>query len=169
MKRLIFTGLIAILLLSSFSGLAFAAPGVTDDAVLKELAAVRKATAKYHDVTVAEADGFIQASACTAVPGLGGMGIHYVNFGRMDLSVNALEPEVLLYAPTADGLKLVGVEYFMPYVPVFPVPQLFGRPFDGPMPGHDEHMPVHYDLHVWLWQANPTGIFSIWNPNVGCE
>ncbi len=36
------------------------------------------------------------------------------------------------------------------------------------MEGHDPQMPRHYDLHVWLWQANPAGIFAPFNPNVRC-
>ena len=29
-------------------------------------------------------------------------------------------------------------------------------------------MPIHYDLHVWAWEASPAGTFSQWNPNVEC-
>jgi hypothetical protein len=29
-------------------------------------------------------------------------------------------------------------------------------------------MPVHYDLHVWLWQDNPAGMFALFNPTVTC-
>lgn len=29
-------------------------------------------------------------------------------------------------------------------------------------------MPIHYDLHVWLWKANPSGMFASWNPDVTC-
>ncbi|WP_055526901.1 hypothetical protein [Streptomyces graminilatus] len=47
-------------------------------------------------------------------------------------------------------------------------PSLFGMPFDGPMPGHVAGMPVHYDLHVWLWKTNPKGMFARWNPTVTC-
>lgn len=47
-------------------------------------------------------------------------------------------------------------------------PALFGVPFDGPMPGHEEGMPEHYDLHAWAWRANPNGVFAPFNPNVGC-
>jgi len=36
------------------------------------------------------------------------------------------------------------------------------------MLGHSEGMPIHYDLHVWAWQANPAGTFAEWNPNVHC-
>ena len=47
-------------------------------------------------------------------------------------------------------------------------PSLFGRAFDGPMPGHNPTMPVHYDLHVWLWRANPAGVYSPTNAAVKC-
>jgi hypothetical protein len=36
------------------------------------------------------------------------------------------------------------------------------------MLGHEPGMPVHYDLHVWLYQANPDGVFASWNPSVSC-
>jgi hypothetical protein len=29
-------------------------------------------------------------------------------------------------------------------------------------------MPIHYDLHVWLWKKNPSGMFARWNPTVTC-
>lgn len=61
-----------------------AAPGdVTDPDALKDLAAARKATAKYQDVSVASAGGYFSTFECVEVPVLGGMGIHYVNFGLM--------------------------------------------------------------------------------------
>ena len=46
-------------------------------------------------------------------------------------------------------------------------PSLFGVPFDGPMLGHEPGMPIHYDLHAWLWKKNPKGKFARWNPTVG--
>lgn len=152
--------------------------GVTESATAKDLAALRRATVKYHDISAAEADGYVPLSHCTMnADGSAGMGFHYGNFARiMDPAVNLLEPEVLLYEPTADGLKLVGVEYFFaigpPDAPIPanppPAPQLFGRAFDGPMLGHEAGMPPHFDLHVWLWEANPNGIFTPYNPNVKC-
>jgi hypothetical protein len=33
--------------------------------------------------------------------------------------------------------------------------------------GHPE-MPIHYDLHVWLYRHNPAGMFAMWNPSVHC-
>lgn len=114
------------------------------------------------------------------------MGIHYLNVPRtMDLTVNASEPELLLYEPTRNGKKrLVGVEYFVPVIsngapwfdqntppPVVdnPAPVLFGATFNGPMPGHEPGMPWHYDLHVWIWKHNPSGLFAPFNPNVQCS
>lgn len=48
---------------------------------------------------------------CVEAPGLGGMGIHYVNMERvMYPGINQMEPEILLYAPSDNGLKLVGVD-----------------------------------------------------------
>ena len=47
-------------------------------------------------------------------------------------------------------------------------PSLFGRGFDGPMPGHDPTMPVHYDLHAWIYTPNPDGMFTPFNPLVSC-
>jgi len=37
------------------------------------------------------------------------------------------------------------------------------------MPGHFAGMPVHYDLHVWLWKHNPAGMFAEWNPGLSCS
>ena len=177
MKKIFVSTGIAVLLLIILASVVYAATGVTDPVVLTELAHVRQATDKYHDVNVALADGFIRTPACVASPD-GGMGIHFINPARlMDPAENILEPEILLYNETADGLKLIGVEYFYgigaPDTPVPnpapPSPVLFGRTFDGPMEQHEPGQPPHYDLHVWIWQANPSGMFAMWNPNVKCQ
>lgn len=139
------------------------------------LADVRRATARYHQVSVALEEGFVAAADCTAHPQLGGMGLHYVHPARLaDPRVDANEPEILLYEPLPGGrLRLVGVEWFA----VDPDqnletddgrPELFGVPFDGPMPGHGPGMPVHFDLHAWTWKHNPAGMFAPWNPKVTC-
>jgi hypothetical protein len=36
------------------------------------------------------------------------------------------------------------------------------------MPGHEPGMPVHYDLHAWVYLDNPLGELAVWNPNVTC-
>lgn len=105
------------------------------------------------------------------------MGYHYVKpVLMMDSEVDLTTPEILMYASAGEGLRLIGVEYFVgvggPDAPVPnpapPAPILFGRSFDGPMAGHIPGMPPHYDLHVWIWQQNPEGIFVDWNPRVTC-
>ena len=177
MKKIFVSTGIAMLLLIILASAAYAATGVTDPEVLKDLAKVRQATDQYHDVNVALADGFIPTPVCVESPD-GGMGIHFINPARlMDLAINLLEPEILLYSETADGMKLLGVEYFYgigapdTHVPnpAPPSPVLFGRTFDGPMEQHEPGQPPHYDLHVWLWKANPSGIFAPFNPKVSCK
>ncbi len=123
--------------------------------------------AKYQDVGRALADGYEPMGGCVEVPGLGGMGVHYVNFGLMDTVVDQSHPEALLYVPAGDGFELVAFEYFAVYIGQS-APILFGHPMDGPMPGHEEGMPDHYDLHVWLWEHNPDGLFAPFNPNISC-
>lgn len=48
-------------------------------------------------------------------------------------------------------------------------PTMLGQPLDGPMPGHDADMPVHDDLHAWVYTNNPSGELAPWNPGVSCE
>jgi hypothetical protein len=130
---------------------------------------VRKTLSKYKDVSVAAADGYIAVSHCEALSGVGAMGIHYLHPGlASDLSSDPYKPEVLLYAPDSDGsLKLLGAEYFQANAGQAR-PRIVGTEFEGPMPGHNPQMPVHYGLHVWLYRYNNTGLFATWNPRVKC-
>jgi hypothetical protein len=165
MKKILISLILAGVMLVSGTALVFAAPGdVTDSAVLKELATVRKATEQYLNAELPISDGvagpYIQVS-----PYIPGMGYHYVDFALVDGVADELAPEILLYADTGNGRRLVGVEYFVPYFGQ-PAPILFGRPMDGPMPGHGPDEPPHFDLHVWLWDGNPDGIFEDFNPNL---
>ena len=107
--------LLTVAVLTALAGVALAAPGNTDSDVNKGLAQVRQATAKYHEAINALADGYLPTEHCVAVPGVGGMGYHYVNPTLVgDPSVDPLKPEVLLYAPKKNGgPKLVGVEYLV--------------------------------------------------------
>jgi len=83
-----------------------------------------------------------------------------------------LKPAILLYEPVGDKLELVGVEWFIPLATgIKERPQIFGRPFDGPMEGHEPLLPRalhHYDLHVWIFKPNPRGLFAVTNPTVKC-
>ncbi|HET6969048.1 MAG TPA: hypothetical protein VFI44_12245, partial [Ornithinibacter sp.] len=78
--------------------------------VQAELAQVRAATARFHRVEVAEAAGYERGwvngsntrivAGCVSHPTAGAMGYHYFNADLMaDHEVDALEPEVLVYAP----------------------------------------------------------------------
>ena len=133
---------------------------------------LREDIAAYEDVEAALADGYVPAGPCAASP-MGGMGVHYVNPDYAAKGVREHKPSVLLYEPTADGLRLAGAEFVVPDADQDLAtdgdrPSLWGQPFDGPMPGHEPGMPVHYDLHVWTHETNPAGTFAVWNPAVSC-
>jgi hypothetical protein len=137
-----------------------------------ELAAVRDALAQYQDPRVAIRDGYLSTLGCVEYP-VGGMGVHFVNSALIGPTVDPMRPQILVYEPGPRGsLRLVAAEWFVPLATgVAERPTLFGRPFDGPMAGHEPLMPAslhHYDLHVWLWKENPAGMFNATNPGVGC-
>ncbi len=167
--------LLTIAAVMALAGAALAVPGNTDSEVNKGLAEVRQATTEYHEVSDALADGYQPTEHCVAVPELGGMGYHYVNPTLVsDPSVDPLQPEVLLYARKNNGaLKLVAVEYLVVDADQDlstggDRPNLFGVPFNGPMEGHEPGMPIHYDLHAWIFKGNPSGVFADFNSKVSC-
>lgn len=137
----------------------------------RELQQAKAATARFHSVKKAKAAGYLAPppGACVSSP-LGGAGYHFANPALMqDTVVDPRTPEILLYERKPSGrFRLVGVEYFMEADRTASTPVLFGRPFEGPMPGHTPTMEAHYDLHVWLFRKNPRGIFEQWNPRVSC-
>ena len=148
-----------------------------------ELQTLKQSLEKYQDPYVAVRDGYFSTVGCVEYPKPGGhgqvqypagaMGVHFLNPALVGPTVDPKRPSLLLYEPTADGkLRLVGAEWFVPLATgIKERPQLFGRPFDGPMEGHEPLLPQslhHYDLHVWLWKDNPAGLFSPTNPNVKC-
>ncbi len=143
----------------------------------EERRTVHEATKRYRDLDVALADGYVPAGGCVAEPELGGMGYHYLHPGlAADPDVDPAAPEILVYTPHPDGtLRLAAVEWWVPDADQDLAtdddrPELFDRlPFDGPMPGHDPEMPVHYDLHVWLYKHNPAGQLAPFNPKVSCD
>jgi hypothetical protein len=135
----------------------------------------RAATLKFRDVAVAKAAGYVAAAECAQDPKYGGMGVHYTNPALVaDGLLDITRPEVLVYEPLAGGkLRLGAIEYFQADADQDLAtdpdrPNLFGLPFDGPMLGHEAEMPIHYDLHVWLYRHNPAGLFAMWNPRVHC-
>ena len=81
-----------------------------------ELATIRQATARYHDLDAALADGDEPLFDCTVNPNdpTEAMGQHYINNGLVDSSLELEKPEVLMYEPQSTGrMKLISVEYII--------------------------------------------------------
>ena len=163
------------LLVAPLCYLATAASAQSVDAGLsRQVAEVRQATARFHDLDVALAEGYIPLGGahCVAEPDVGAMGFHYYNPTLLfDGVLDPTRPELLVYAPSGRGERLVAVEYMMPLSTWsgMEAPDLFGKPFDGPMPEHEPNTSgVHYDQHFWIWGHNPAGVLATWNPSVSC-
>lgn len=147
-----------------------------------ELQSVRTGLDKYQDPMVAVADGYLSTVACIDFPKghsegtmqyvAGGMGVHFLNLSYIGPTLDPMKPQVLIYQPDGDQLKLVAAEWFAPAAAVGDnPPSIFGKQLEGPMEGHPPIMPAslhHYDLHVWLWKSNPAGVYSPTNPDLTC-
>jgi hypothetical protein len=150
-------------------------PHDTDADAASDLRRAREATRAFRDVDAARAAGYAATGECVEDPKYGGMGIHYADEELVaDGELDVTKPEILVYQPTRRGkLRLGAVEYLQvdadqDLATDEDRPSLFGMPFDGPMLGHEAGMPIHYDLHVWLYRHNPAGRFAMWNPKVRC-
>ena len=165
---------LAALLTLAVAGGAVSLTGGASASPPDALQAAKAASANFHSIRQAEAAGYVLASPCVASPA-GGMGFHYENPALMaDETIDPARPEVLVYAAKANGkLELVALEYWKrdadgSLLTDSDRPSVLGRSFDGPMPGHSPVMPVHYDLHVWVYESNSSGTFSPFNPSVSC-
>ena len=160
----------------------------------EQLEEVRAATQAYADIAVARTAGYTiwspdptAAGATCASDPAGRMGYHLVNANLRgspadpvngDATLDPLRPEMLLWEKRSDGtMHLVGVEYLVFKAAWERVhganaapPELFGAPVPlsthAFTPGGPE-IP-HYEVHVWLYEENPLGMFAPWNPNVTC-
>ncbi len=143
-----------------------------------DLAPVRAATARYHDVEVAEQAGHqlgyiapFLLDHCIAHPTDGAMGYHYFDHdGIHDTELDASRPEGLVYEPGPDGKrKLVAVEWIVPKA----LWEAEGNTEPPVVLGHELHVlnPAlgWYILHAWVWKPNPAGMFEDWNPDVDCS
>lgn len=146
-----------------------------------QIAEVRQATARFHDINAAFAAGYgqapvvdLQGNACIEQPGEGAMGVHYVNGNLLTPYLSPLQPQALIYEPLPNGTqRLVGAEYIVfkaAWLGAFPgtVPALFGQPFHLVPEGNRYGLPAFYALHLWLWKPNRAGMFADWNPAVKC-
>lgn len=122
---------------------------------LRELAQVRNATAKYHDLDQAEADGYISIDFCEP-----NEGCHWLNPSLVDGNFDLEHPEILLYAPDENGgLHLVAVEYVVP-LSAFPGAPPEGFTGDADTWREDTEGAGLWELTCWIWQNNPDGLFS---------
>lgn len=125
------------------------------------LAAVREATDAFHDTENANAAGYFPLLPCFDKAGVGGMGQHLINTSLLDGVINPLQPEALVYEVNGDELKLVAVEYVVPFTAWgSEPPTLFGQSF------HRNETLGLWALHAWIWRHNPLGMFADYNPNV---
>ena len=144
--------------------------------------AVRAATARFHSLTAAGKAHYgafpagVPLHECISnLNGPGAMGFHWVNGNLLDGTLDPTKPEVLVYAPGADGeLHLAALEYV-----IFQADWYADPSHAGTMPslfGHDLmvgdnarfQIPPFFALHVWLYQSNPVDMFASFNPNVSC-
>lgn len=124
---------------------------------------------------------------------LGAMGIHYVRPDLLGITAppsprvdgagthtDFRRPGILIYEPQADGsMELVAVENLV-FAKAWrdsgqaQPPTFHGLPYDSmiddPATEADEaHMfAPHFDRHVWIYRANPNGVFAPFNPSVTC-
>jgi len=162
---------------------ASALPAQALPSVSPELEQARAALDKYRDPVVAVHDGYFSSVGCIEYPqgghegtmqyAPGGMGVHFLNLQLVSPTLDPARPQVLIYEPDGDKLRLAAAEWFVPVqaLPAGSRPVIFGKQLQGPMEGHHPLMPEglhHYDLHVWLWKANPAGVFAPTNPAVKC-
>jgi hypothetical protein len=150
---------------------------VTATITPKQLQTIHLATKALRTPEAALAAGYLPSDTCVEEPELGGgMGYHYVNLDNFMDGVNdPTKPDMLVYVPTTSGGLTLGaaewgaIDGDQDLSTDDDRPSLFGSiPFNGPMPGHEEGQPIHYDLHVWLYKHNPDGMLTPWNPAVTC-
>jgi hypothetical protein len=133
----------------------------------EDLSTLRQVIVGFEDISVARTAGYDeQITTCWYHSTRGGQGYHFGRTELIDGTVTLTEPELVMYAPRADGTyEFLGVEYIVPisaWSGAEP-PTLLGRQFM-----RNEQLQL-YVLHVWLGKENPEGLYADWNPNVSCE
>jgi hypothetical protein len=140
---------------------------------------LRAATKRFHSIKTVEHAGYakftdIHGITCIAQPGVGAMGVHYVNGTDVgDGVIKPTQPEAMVYAPGPGGsLKLAAVEYIVLKsqwdATHMMAPMLYGHMFMTTTAPNRYGLPDFYSLHVWIYKHNPAGKFAMWNPAVHC-
>jgi hypothetical protein len=121
----------------------------------EQLAAARRATAKYQDVKVAVQDGYEDIHV--DVPR---MGKHYLKAALVDTIFDPAKPEILVYIQGKDQrLELAAVEYAQPLSET--APEGFTGSDDKWFADTQNNL---WTLHAWVWLKNPAGMFEAFNP-----
>ena len=128
------------------------------------IAEVRNATARFHDLAVAQEAGYtVQTPPGCSHSAEGAQGYHYLNPALVDATVELLRPELVMYEPGPNGqLQLIGVDYIVPLTASSTPPTLLGMPFT-----RIDALGV-WAIHIWAWRPNPSGMFALWNPKASC-
>jgi hypothetical protein len=137
--------------------------------------AVRDATERFQDVSVAEAEGYALQFGCVSGPDSGAMGLHFVNGAIINTGVlDVTRPQIVIYEATSTGqLQLIGADYLL-FADAWNAnhsspPELMGQLFHLFESPNRFGLPAFYTLHVWAWKDNPNGAFVNWHPNVSCD
>jgi hypothetical protein len=136
-------------------------------------AKVREATSIYRDINRAISEGYAQFGGCVSGPEVGAMGVHFVNGGLVDGTLDVEHPEALIYEFKDGRARLVGVEFITP-APAWDaehkeMPLLAGHHLQYFGSPNRYRLPALYELHVWAWRDNPNGTYVDWNPRVSCD
>ena len=123
-----------------------------------ELARARAATARYHDLEAALADGYVDIDVVMPL-----MGHHYLRNANLDATFQADAPEILVYAPHDGRMRLVALEYAVPLALAANPPEGFSGSADRW--DRNEQFQL-WTLHAWVWYENPDGVFAPMNPRV---
>lgn len=132
------------------------------------LKVVRENTARFQDVSVAQAERYSLLFGCVSGPDSGAMGMHFVNLNLVASGiVDATRPQIVIYEPMPDFL-VIASDWDKAH-PEQGAPQLMGQLFHYFESPNRFGLPAFYTLHVWAWKDHPNGAFVNWHPNVSCQ
>lgn len=123
-----------------------------------QLDQARVATSRYQHLANAVADGYVDAHIV-----MQGMGVHYLNSARVNGKFDPERPQLLVYVPEADSMRLVALEYAVPLDSSATAPSGFAGGDDV----WDRNTTFGlWTLHAWIWYDNPGGVFTPTNSRV---
>lgn len=171
MKSRVLMAAIPLLATSAIAGSGEISRGYASAGTL--VGTVRQATAVFGDVAEAHSAGYGLFHGCVAGPQGGAMGVHLVNGDLVgDGQLDAARPEALLYEEKNGQMRLVAVEFVVIaeawHAANEAPPVLMGQLFNYVGAPNRYGIPAFYELHVWAWKHNPSGLFADWNPTVSC-